>query len=87
MDSKEELKAQIERNREIRAEENDRIKKVLKNSNNDKEMRELRDLREKMLTTTSKDDRRRKIIRGVLIACACVLIFAGVAVGLYFLLK
>jgi len=87
MESKEEIKESMERNKQIRAQENERMKTVLKNSTEDKEMREHYDLMNKKITRTSKDDRREKLIKRFFIGLGIVILLAGAGVLLYFLLK
>ena len=87
MESKEEIKESMERNKQIRAQENERMKTVLKNSTNDKEMREHYDLMNKKVTRTSKDDAREKKLKMFFISLGIVVLLAGVAVAMYFIFK
>ena len=87
MESKEEIKESMERNKEIRASENERMKTLLKNSTEDKEMREHYSLMNKKVTRTSRDDARERRLKKFLIGLGIVILVAGVGVALYFLIK
>lgn len=84
MDKKEEHKEAMERNKAIRAKENSDLENVLKNSTNDKEMRENKEMETELITHTSKDDARDKRKKIILIVSIVILSLAVVGAAVYF---